>query len=84
MALAVRLVAGLVRLQTVRRKVPEGPLEGRMVCDRARTVRPCPQPNYHAVRMVTTFSTDMSSLTQHNMARTEKLHLLPMFLTQLF
>jgi hypothetical protein len=80
----MRLVVGSVRLWTVRRKVSDGPLEGRTVRDRARTVRPCPEPIYHAVRLLTAFSPDMSSLTYHNMVGTEKPHLSPMFLTQLF
>jgi hypothetical protein len=55
-----------------------------MVHDRARTVRPCLEPVYRAMRMVTTFAPDMSSFAYYNMAGTEKTHLLPMCLTQLF
>jgi hypothetical protein len=83
-ALPTRLVTGSVQLRTVRRKVSDGPLEGRTVHDRARTVGPCRESIYHVVRMVTSFSPDISASTYHNMIGTEKPHLSPMFLTQLF
>jgi hypothetical protein len=83
-ALPARLVTGSMQLRTVRRKVLDVSLEGRTVYDRARTVRSCPEPIYHAVMMVTTFSLDKSSSTYHNMVGTEKPHLSPIFLTRLF
>jgi hypothetical protein len=56
------------------RKVLDGPLEGRTVRDRAWTVRPCLEPIFRAVRMVTTFVPDMSSSAYHNIVGTEKPH----------
>jgi hypothetical protein len=70
--------------RTVWHKVSDSSQEGRTVQDHARTVRPCSEPTYRTEDTMSMVAPDVNSSVYHNMAETEKAHLLAMCLAQLF
>jgi hypothetical protein len=77
-------VAGLALHRMVLYMEPDGPWEARMGLDYTRTIRSYSVLAHRTLQVVAVIVSDMNSSAYHNMAVTEKAHLLSMYLAQLF